>query len=275
MRTILIPVDFSPASLNAVHYAHDLARAVNASMTLVYVCQYPVSFNEVNLPAQVYADIVTDAHSRILQLKTDLLHTNGESVKIYTEIKEGNVMPQVEELASIIKPYAIVIGSHGAGKAERLFFGSNAVAAIRRLSWPLIIVPKGVRFRTISRIGLACDLKNVIESVHAEIIKKLVSEFHAELHVLYVNTEEDKKIGDEEIEGSGWLGNMLQELKPRFHIIHQEKIEEALDEFASKNNLDLLITIPKQHGFLERLMHKSHSTQLMLNTQVPVMSIHE
>jgi nucleotide-binding universal stress UspA family protein len=275
MKTIVMPVDFSPAALNAANYALDMAYAIKASVTLVYVCQFPVNISEVPVPGQVYTDIVEDANTRISELQKDLVHKSGDQVKIYTEVKEGNVITQVEELCNTLKPYAVVIGSHGTGSVERFLFGSNTLSAIKHLSWPLIIVPKGAKFTSISRIGLACDLKKVIESVHAEEIKKLVKEFHAILHVLHVNTEEQKRISDEEIEGSEWLSEMLQELKPEFHFINKENIEDAINEFAEKNNLDLLITIPKNHGLLDRLIHKSYTKQVVLHTHVPVMSIHE
>jgi nucleotide-binding universal stress UspA family protein len=270
-----MPVDFSPASLNAVNYAMDFAKSVKASVTLLYVCQYPVSINEVPVSAQVYTYILEDGQTRMEQLKKDLFHKYSDQVKIYTEIKEGNVTTMIEELCNQLKPFAVVIGSHGAGTAERIFFGSNTLAAIRHLTWPLIVVPTGAKFTSISRIGLACDLKNVVESVHAEEIKKIVTTFHAKLDILHVHKGQRKNFSDEEIEGSEWLNEMLLDIKPEFHFMNSDDIEEAINEFSEKNNLDMLIVIPKKHGLLEGLLHKSNSKQLAMYTHVPVMSIHE
>ena len=118
-------------------------------------------------------------------------------------------------------------------------------------------------------------MQKVPESVHANEIKKLVKEFGAQLHVLHVNTDKDKMISDERIEGSEWLRDMLEEVKPEFHFMNKENIEDAVNEFAEKNNLDMLIIIPKKHGLLEGLFHKSHTKKMAMYTHVPVMSIHE
>ncbi len=275
MRTIVVPVDFSPASLNAVNYAMDMANTIKASVTLVYVYQFPVSISEAPVSGEFINNMIEDAEKSMVDLKKDLLHKWGEKIKIYTALKEGNVIMQVKDLCNTLDPYAVVMGAHGASAMERVLFGSNTLQAIGNLSWPLIIVPQGASFKYIRKIGLACDLQKVPESVHANEIKKLVKEFHAQLHVLHVNTGKDKMINDERIEGTEWLLEMLEEVKPQFHFINKENIEEAVNEFAEKNNLDMLIIIPKKHGLLEGLFHKSHTKKMTMHTHVPVMSIHE
>jgi nucleotide-binding universal stress UspA family protein len=46
MKTILVPIDFSPSSDNAMNYAAYLAAKVGASLLLVHVYQIPVSMND-------------------------------------------------------------------------------------------------------------------------------------------------------------------------------------------------------------------------------------
>ena len=46
MKTILVPVDFSPSSLNASNYALDLANSVNAELVLLHVFEFPVLYPE-------------------------------------------------------------------------------------------------------------------------------------------------------------------------------------------------------------------------------------
>ena len=41
------------------------------------------------------------------------------------------------------------------------------------------------------------------------------------------------------------------------------------------NNLDLVITIPKKHKLLEGLFKKSSTKQLVFDSHVPVMCVHE
>ncbi len=56
--------------------------------------------------------------------------------------------------------------------------------------------------------------------------------------------------------------------------MQNENIEEAIRQFSEENKLDLLIIIPKKHGLFNRLLHESHSKQMVVNTHIPVMSVH-
>ncbi len=47
MKTIIIPTDFSPVATNALHYAIDMAKKINASLLLLHVYQVPVSYSDV------------------------------------------------------------------------------------------------------------------------------------------------------------------------------------------------------------------------------------
>jgi nucleotide-binding universal stress UspA family protein len=275
MRTIIVPVDFSSASINAANYALDFAHAINASITLMYVCQVPVAVSEAPVAAVTIQGILEDAEKKIIELKDDLLHKTNGKLKVYTEVKEGYIVNQVAQYCKKINPYAVIMGASGASATERVLFGSNTLSALKNLSWPLIIVPKGAKFTHISRVGLACDLRDVITSVHADDIKKMVNDFKAKLHILHVNVDKEKMIGNEEIEGSEWIRDLFVDQKPDFHFLHNENIEAAINEFAEKNNLDMLIVIPKKHGILEGIFHKSEAKKVALHAHLPLLSVHE
>jgi len=274
MKTIIVPVDFSPAALNAARYALDFAHEIKASITLIYVYQVPVAVSEAPVAAASVNAVIGEAEKRILELKDELIHRCNSKLKIYTEIREGNVTTQVEQYCNKVKPFAVVMGSSGAGKMERILFGSNTLSAIKNLSWPLIIVPLDAKFKSIHKVGMACDLKNVDEVVRAEDIKKLLTEFKPELHILHVSTEKHR-ISDDEAQGSEQIRDMLSELFPQFHFLNSLNIEAAINRFAGKTKLDMLIVIPKKHGLFESIFHRSESKQMVLNTDLPLLSIHQ
>lgn len=275
MRTVIVPVDFSSASVNAANYALDFARAINASLTLLYVCQVPVAVSEAPVAAVTIQGILDDAEKTIIELKDDLLRKANGTLNIYTEVKEGYVVNQVAQYCKKVNPYAVIMGAGGASATERVLFGSNTLSALKNINWPLIIVPKAATFRQISSMGLACDLRNVANSLHADEIRKMVIDFKAKLHILHVNTSKDKMIGNEEIEGSEWIRDMFAGLKPEFHFLYNENIEAAINDFSEKNKLDMLIVIPKKHGMLEGIFHKSEAKKVALHTHLPLLSVHE
>jgi nucleotide-binding universal stress UspA family protein len=275
MKPIIVPTDFSPVSLNAVNYAADLACALNTNLYLIYIFQMPVVYSEIPVAMDNIDDQVKEAEERIKELKKSIAERSAGKIKIHTEVKVDSVIAGIKDLCETVKPYYIVMGTQGAGALERFLLGSNSVSAMKNLSWPLIIVPPGAKFNDIKKIGFACDLKKVAETAPVQEIKNLVKRFGAELHVVHVNAEDGQVYGPAIIEESGLLQEMLDELHPVYHFLNDVNIEDGLSEYAEKNNLDLLIIIPKKHNLIDKLFHKSHSKQLVLHTHVPVMSVHE
>jgi nucleotide-binding universal stress UspA family protein len=70
------------------------------------------------------------------------------------------------------------------------------------------------------------------------------------------------------------MNEMLGPVTPKYHFITSENIDEGIIDFAETNNIDLLIVLPKRHTLLDKLLHKSLTTQLVLHSHVPVMAFH-
>jgi nucleotide-binding universal stress UspA family protein len=276
MKTIVATTDFSPMSLTAVDYAADMACSINANLSLLHVCLLPMTYSEVPYPAENITSLMDGAEERMLQLKNDLIKRTAGKIKILTEVRTAaTVVAEIEDYCETQKPYAVVMGTQGSTAFERVFLGSNTIGAMKHLSWPLIIVPPEAKYISIKKIGLACDLKKVDDSIPFKEIRSLTKEFNAELHVLHISTENGKAYTVETMVESRSLQNMLDDLHPVYHFINDKDIEVGLIKFAEDNQLDLLIVVPKKHNIIDQLFHKSRSKKLVLHAHVPVMAVHE
>ena len=275
MKTIIVPTDFSPIATNAMHYAIDMAKKVNASLLLLHVYQVPVSFTDTPIVLVSIEDLRKGAEEQVAHLKTEVEHFTSGSLKVYTETRLGNVADELENLCNKINPFAVVMGTKGASGVERILFGSNTLTAIRHLTWPVICVPPGKTFGDgIKKIGFACDFKDVVKTTPTHYIVDFVREFNAELDVLNVDYH-NKHFKPETPEQSALLHTMLEEAGPVYHFIEHADIEDGINEFAEKNNIDLIITIPKKHRLLEGVFKPSSTKQLVYQSHVPVMCVHE
>lgn len=275
MKTIIAPTDFSGISVNAVKYAASLAMLTGNSLTLFHVYPLQVAISEVPSPDYTLKDLSATAESRMEELRDQITTYTGGRLSIHTVVRQGNIRSELEQYCESIDPYAVVMGAESAGKFERFLFGGSTIAAIKQLSWPVIIVPPDTEFTGIRKIGLACDFINVPETIPMKEIRYLVSNFNAELHVLHAGTRSDGSFSDEVIEGSEWLQELLEGLKPKYHFIKGNDIEKSIPEFAKNNHIDLLILIPKKHSLVHKVMHRSQSKKIVLYAHVPVMSVHE
>ncbi len=275
MKTIIVPTDFSPVATNALHYAIDMAKKINASLLLFHAYQVPVSYSDTPIILVSVEELKKSAEEQLEKLRAEVEHITSGQLKIYTETVMGNTSDELEGLCEKINPFAIVMGTRGASGLEKVLFGSTTLTAIRHLKWPVICVPPGKVYGTgIKKIGFACDFREVVKTTPADLINKFTSTFNAELHVLNVDYH-DKHFKPDTPEQSAMLHTLLEESNPVYHFIEHRDIEDGINDFAEKNNLDLIITIPKKHKLLEGLFRTSSTKQLVFQSRIPVLCVHE
>lgn len=270
-KIILVATDFSPAALNAAIYAADMALAINASIRLLHIFQIPTLYFEMPVIPNEY-ELGLEAGKAMTQLKQELINSTGDRISIEGEVIPGHFFEQLQESCNHINPWMVVIGSQGKSAAERLLFGSHATYAMQHLNRPLMTIPPQACFTNIKKIGLACDFENTNLSIPFNDLKLLVEIFNAELHIL--NTGKPGVFDPAIVFQSGLMEEKIRPLKPQYHFIAGNDIDESILHFAEKNEIGLLVLLPKRHGLFERLTHKSHTNQMVLHSHVPVMAIH-
>lgn len=274
MKTIIIPTDFSAVATNALHYGLELAKATQSSVLLFHAYQVPISYSDVPLVLVSVEELQKGAEDRMAKLKEEVDHITSGMVDVRTDTRLGNTVDELEILCKEVNPLALVMGTKGVSGIERVIFGSTTLTVIRHLSYPVICVPPGKNFGTgIHKIGLACDFRDV-EHTPTEQIHEFVSKFDAELHVLNVD-HENKKFNAASPDQMKLFNELFGDLSPEYHFIENEDVEDGINDFAEKNNLDLVITIPRKHKLLEGLFKPGSTKQLVFEAHVPVMCVHE
>ena len=271
---IIVPTDFSAASVSAAAYAADFATAINAQLALVHIWHYPM-ISDVPVSADFIDQLIQDATDNIEQARKDLIRKTSGKLSVTASVREGFFINEMQSMCAEQADPIVIMGAHVTTNTERIIFGSTILSAVRNLTCPLIIVPNGTRFTGIHVAGLACDLRDVPRTVHTHELHRLFNQFHPTLNVLHVSSTEHGMLDEEEVKGSNWLKSVLGAYHPAFHFIQDKNVSEAIKEFAGRNNLDLLVIIPKKHGLFNRLLHKSQSKQMVINTRVPILSVHE
>jgi nucleotide-binding universal stress UspA family protein len=279
MKTLVVPTDFSSVSVNALNYAVDMAQSINAGIVLLHVYSVPVSFTDspISQVATVsIEEIKRTSEERLEEMKNNVIRITSGQVTVYTEARLGEAMEELEAVCKSVEPLAVVMGSHGTTGLERLIMGSTTLNVIRHLKYPVIVVPPGTSYHAIKKIGLACDFKDIVESIPVDYIKNIVREFNAELYVLNVQYEEEGvDYNDETTVDSAYLEAMLQDVNPSFFFLNKKDVVEGINEFAEKNGLDMVMVIPKKHRLIDSLFHKSQSKELVTHSHIPIVSIHE
>jgi len=273
MKLIIAPTDFSAISDNAIRYATDMAVAMGTNLMLVHVYQLPISFSEVPLVTISMDEIRKISEDKLAELKQNIETITEKKLKIFTESRLGEVSEEITKLTEALAPFAIVMGTRGTTGAGRFFMGSNSISVIAKVGVPVFIIPPGVRFKPFKKVGLATDLVAVIDNTPVSKIREMVQFFDAELHVLNVDYHH-KRFTASTPEETMNMDSLLAGMNPLYDFIENKDIDQGLNDFAEKNDLDLVITLPKKHSMLERFFEKSTTRELIHESHIPIMCIH-
>lgn len=269
MKRIIIPTDFSPAADNAMHYGAQLAQAIGADVLLLHVYMIPITINE--MPVMVLSgDELKKGADAGLERCREEIKRSYPTLEISVENRLGDVVEELKDICKETDPFAVVMSTHNYGAAEQLLFGSNVIAAIRKINSPVINIPADYKYQLLKNIVLATDLQQV-DKTPAPKIMEMVQFFGASLHLVHVATNKDE--GDNE--AAIQLTNLLQPAHTDYTIIKNENFFEGLSSFAQKVLADLIIVIPHEHSWMETFFFKLHTKDVVTKATIPVLTIPE
>ena len=140
MNTVLVPVDFSDDSKEALRFAKEIAMLHNAEIELVHVVEqrsYP-EFYEEKIRAIYYE---ADLESAVIKQLTGLNNmVEGPVDNIRYKMLHGNPAKEIVDYAAQRKDAMIVIATQGLTGLDRTLMGSVAERVVRLAPVPVITV---------------------------------------------------------------------------------------------------------------------------------------
>lgn len=135
---ILVPVDFSDCSLEALEYAVQAARQFAASVAIVHVIE-PASYGlDFTLSHAGDVQRTTEALDRRLGEFTALL--KGQGLSGQHQVRSGAPGATIPDVARAVEADLIVMGTHGRRGFSHLVSGSVAEAVLRHAPCPVLTV---------------------------------------------------------------------------------------------------------------------------------------
>lgn len=277
MKTIIVPTDFSDTAYNAARYALGLAAQMGTARIILYHAYeliMPIPDIPATVPVLNVEELKEGSLEGLSRMKQELSAFQPADVVIEYRAENHLRAANIDEVCKEEQADLVVMGITGGSQLEEILVGSNTIDVIKNTTTPVIVVPGTVAFKPIHKIIFACDLKKIGDTTPIGPLTKILSTFNAELHVLYIDHDNKSFKPETPMEASA-LNKLLQGYEPKYHFIDHENIVQGITEFAEKENADLILTIPRKHGFFESIFKRSKTSQLAFHTHIPLLAIHE
>lgn len=279
MKTILFTTDFSEASENAARYLMGLAQQVPVSHIVLlhsYASTGPdiIYLSDFTEPVIVEKEEVhSDSLQRLKSFRSYLLNINKSDIPVSTISDERSLAAGIPP---IIKEYNIdmvISGLDSSGRTNGESAGSKTLKIALELEVPVLLVPARVAYQPVHTVLLACDLKNTDKTIPRRALTELLKELNARL--LVVNIEpEDSHESEENTRGQSELQSALESTGAEFYFLEYKDVINGIIGFAEEKKVQMIISIPKKHGIISRILHPAVSKKLAAASPLPIMLLH-
>lgn len=153
---ILVPIDFSPASLEALQYAIAFAADTGASLLVLHAIQSHDELSNEGLGVYRLADFRTTAQRDAeREMRQFLSQVDFASVPFLLLVRFGKPAPEICNIATRRAVDLIIAGTHGRTGLKHLVIGSVAEHVVREAMQPVLVVPSHpqVRLAGLERLG--------------------------------------------------------------------------------------------------------------------------
>lgn len=272
MKTIIVPVDFSKYSENALKVAAQLARKEQATIVAVHMMGLSDAnlIKEDNTMEGLFFIKLTQKRFEEF-LDKDYL----EGITVHQTVKNYKIFSELDDVAKEHEADLIVMGSHGSSGIQEVFVGSNTEKVVRTASVPVLVIKNETDF-TMTKAIFACDYK--LESL--EVFKKAIQLFNLlgiETNLVYINLPGESYKSTQQIDQQ--IVDFLVHLDLEYKIIPEDitiygdySVEQGIFNYAKKVKASI-IGIPT-HGRrgLAHFFSGSISEDIVNHSELPVIT---
>lgn len=224
---MLVPVDFSEISMNALHHAAQLAKHFDNDLVLLSILEEDFlsnifSFSKNDTKESLAKEALT---SRLKEIAARTKAEFGIDCKI--DVRSGKIYKTIIAAAEEHGCDCVIMGTHGASGVERVI-GSNASRTISYSTTPVIVVKTDKNPNAYRNIVFPLDL-SVESKQKMKWAIHLGKAYNSTIHVLTYSVS-DEFLNNKLMANLRQIQNMFDEND----VKHDETILESGSDFARK-----------------------------------------
>lgn len=265
-KRILVGIDYTKSSENALNYALMLAERSNASVILLHVFEFPIVHTNSGLYVVDYKAIKASDFEKLEKVKAKALK-NYPKATIDCINTTDTIKEVVKDLAGKKKIDYVVLGLQTKDAISKFIYGTTGVNLSAKIDCPVIIVPEKYTQHELVHAAISVDNK---ESIKKKVIEKALDftkSHKCNAKLIHVQTEDEFLLFKDK---SG-------KPKPTWDITTIEAVDfgKGIAKYVKDNKADLVVIFSHSHSVFYNLFNETNTKHITFNSKTPVMSIHE
>lgn len=288
MKRLLVPIDFSEGSKTAAMYAIHLAGKEKTELYFFHIFPNQIMVPDSSFPAGIDSDafmnsdfisglkdqseLKMDQFKKEMQLYIDKIGLTNIIIK--SEVSGGDPEWGINEICDQIKPIMIIMGTRGEGK-KGFLEGSTAEKIMIKSFLPVIAVPESFIKFHLKHVMYATSF-NQVDPLKIEKIFTLFRHFKIIVHAVHIELTGKAEESEEKMNDlKSLFRNDLKDREVHFHLIDSDSKIETLEEFVTKNKIDLIAFIAHKNNIFKSLFSSKITKKDFFKLSLPMLAMHE
>ncbi|MCD4774275.1 MAG: universal stress protein [Bacteroidales bacterium] len=272
MKNIIVAVDFSDCSINALEHAISIADKSNSNISMIWIKESKINSDVFTCEPE---NILQDVEKRFKEI-VKKYQPGLKNGKIEYKIIEGKVYREIVIEAKKSNAFLIVAGTHGASGFEEFWAGSNANKLVSLTEIPVITIRGGVNIeRDLTKILLPIDSSNETRQ-KASFTGKLAKYFGAKICILSIYTTKVKAVRVRVDRFADQVAKFYEEgeIKIERDSIETNDLVNSCIEYAQEKNANLISIMTEQEKTASNIWLGPYASRFVNHSPFPILSIH-
>jgi len=263
MKKILIPIDFSQTSKNALHYALDLFNHKDLEITILHI--YGANSSALMMKS-IDGVLLKNVNKEIDALLKEIKE-KASDVIFNAKIAKNYPVSTITEMGNSGVFDLIVMGTKGVSGLKEVFMGSIAGGVVEESEIPVIVVPLDYSLNSINKAVFAVGDDSLNNGASLSVLKEIVEEHKSDLEVL--------NISDNEMDSFENVLEHIKDLNPSFTQKKSKgELNHQIDDHIQNNDIDLLCMLRTKKGLLNRFFNGSATLKQTFHSHIPILILY-
>ncbi|MCM4169349.1 universal stress protein UspA [Arenibacter sp. H213] len=275
-KQILVPTDFSKNALNAINYALKLFKGQECDFYLLNVfgvSGYSLDNMMVPEPGEMAYEAAKNKSEEELQKLLRQLQFSSEHT-FHTISVYNSLLDAIRHTLTNQEIDMIVMGTKGSSGAARVFFGSNTVEVMEKITTsPVLAVPENEMIVVPEEIVFPTDFLTGFKHIELQYLLEIAMLQKAVIKILHIGLESD--LNKAQQENRALLESLFQEVEHTFHFRDGNKISAEIKDFIKDSGCNMLAFVNRKHGFFENIFYKPLVKEIGYQSEIPILALHD
>jgi nucleotide-binding universal stress UspA family protein len=266
LKEIVVTIDFSEESMNALRFALVFIKKIHANISLVYVINKKNNYI-IRKGIDEHAWAKEKLENLISKFQVRLKHG-----KFSYHIFEGTIHQEVIRYANSIKAFTIITSTHGISGFKEFIIGNNANKIVTGARGSVITVKDHSCSRSISRIVLPID-RTVDTLQKVPLAADIAKKHNAEIHVLLLDSLDTIEAKEQLMTYSNQAGKYLDNLDVKYveSFLTGDDFPRMILDYSKLIKADLIVIMSEQELRAKNLFLGPFAQQIVNISAFPVL----